>query len=449
MDYRKIIKTLFDQGKIKGFEDMEVFIQKDKSLNLKVFKKEIDNFSRSDEGGLSFRGIYNGKMGYSYTEKIDVDSVELLIYEAIENSKVIDSHDEEYIFEGSKEYKKINNFNEDLAKIEIEDKIDFLKNLEKHALALDPRVDAVNYCSYGEEESYTLLVNTKGLDLENKSNIAYSYLSVVVKENDDIKTAYKYILSNDFSKFDHKKLSEEAVEEALSLLGAKSIKSNDYPVVIRNNTFANILKAFSPIFNGENVEKGLSLLKNKINKEIADQKITIVDDPFYKEGIASSFDGEGVATKYKKVVDNGILKTYLHNLKSAKNAKVASTGNAYKGSYKGTVSIAPSNMYVEKGDKSLEEILKTIDEGLMIIDVQGLHSGLNTVSGDFSLSVTAYFIKDGKIKKPVNGITMSGNFFELLKNIEEIGNDLFFTMPSAGAIGSPSIKVKKLSIAGE
>jgi PmbA protein len=175
-----------------------------------------------------------------------------------------------------------------------------------------------------------------------------------------------------------------------------------------------------------------------------------VDDPFMEGGLASmSFDGEGVACSYKKVIDKGVLKTYFHNLKTANKDGVVTTGNASKGSYKASIGIAPSNFYVEKGERSLKEIIAGMDSGIMITELQGLHSGLNSISGDFSLAALGYEIKEGKISRPVEQITVAGNYFEMLKNVEEVGSDLKFGLPGESYIGSPSLKIKKLAIAGE
>lgn len=450
MNFRDIITSLFDKGKIAGFSDMEVYISRNKKLDLRVFNEEIDSYSIAEDQGLSFRGLFNGKMGYSYTEKIDESSVKLLVNEAIENAKVIDSEDEEYIFEGSKEYKEVNCYNDELENVPNEKKIKFAIDLEKEAKTQHEKVKAVNYCLYSEGYNHSILANTKGLDLEDKSNLAFTYVSVMVKDGDDVKTAGKYTVSNDFLKFDARKLAGEAVEEAVSMLGAETIESKSYPVILRNNVSAEILEAFSSIFSAENVQKDLSLLKGKLNEKVAVENITLIDDPFMENGVSSrSFDGEGVATEYKKVVDKGVLKTYLYNMKSAKKDNKKSTGNAHKPSYKSSIGTAPSNMYFENGNTSYDDMLKSLHDGILIIDVAGLHSGLNPVSGDFSLSAHGYYIKDGKIDRPVNQITIAGNYFDLLNNIETIGDDLKFTLPSGGYFGSPSLKIASLNISGK
>jgi len=450
MAYKELIEKIFYRGKELGLGDMEVYIRGNKLFDVMIFQGEIDKYSISDEVGLSFRGVYNGKMGYSYTEKVDETSIDMLIKEAIENAVTIDSEDEEEIFEGSKEYKEVNTYNSELENITALQKIEFAKAVEKAALEADKRVTSVNYCLFEEIAEHTILTNTKGLNLESKSNVAIAYVSVVVKDENDVKTGTSYILSNDFSKFNAEKLALEAVKEALSMLGAESIESGTYPVILRNDVAANILESFVSIFVAENVQKNLSLLKGKLNEKIANELITLVDDPFLEGGVASSsFDGEGVATKYKKVIDKGVLKTFLYNNKTAKKDGVESTGNASKASYKSPVGISPTNMYIENGFTTVDDMIKSIDKGIMIIDVQGLHSGVNAVSGDFSLSSYGYLIENGKITRPVNQITIAGNFFEMLNNIELVGNDLKFILPKSGYMGSPSLKVNSLAISGK
>lgn len=450
MDIKPLIEKIFLKGKTEGLGDMEVYYSAGSSLSLKVFEKELDGYSLSESEGLSLRGIYKGKMGYSYTEKVDESSIELLVKNALENAMVIDSDDEEFIYEGSKEYKKVDTFNPSLENISELEKINFVKSLEVEAFNIDKRITSVETCVYGDGYGETVMSNTKGLYLHDKSNLAYTYVVVVAKEGDDIKTGMAYRTGNDFSKFNAKEIAQEAVKEALDLLGAKSVKSGDYAVVIRNNAAADLLEAFTGIFSAESVQKNLSLLKGKLNQQIGSEKFTLVDDPFMEDGLASkSFDGEGVACKHKKVVDKGVLKTYFHNLKTAKKDNIETTGNASKGSYKSSIGISPTNFYVEKGEKSLDEIIAGMDSGIMITELQGLHSGLNSISGDFSLAALGYAIKGGKIAGPVEQITVAGNYFEMLKNIEEVGSDLKFGLPGEAYIGSPSLKIKKLAIAGE
>lgn len=444
-----MIDKLLLKGKEK-FEELEAFQIQSKEIEIAIFNGEVDKYSISESGGLSLRGIVDGKMGYSYTEKLDESSITMLINEAYENGKYIDDLDGDKIFSGSSDYKVIEKKYDKLSLIPMEDKIEFAKNIEKEALALDKKITSVQMCGYQEFEQETKLINSKGVNLYDKGTGALAYISVVAKDNDDVKTGLAFRVFNDLNTVDYKEIAKEAVEEALSMLGATSMKSGDYPVIIKNIVFADIIQAFSSIFSADSVQKGLSLLKDKIGEEIANPILTIVDNPYLKDGFASKyFDDEGTSTKDKKVIDNGILTTYLHSWKTSKKDGVESTGNASRSSYKSTLSISPSNFYVEKGDKSFEDLISGIEKGVYIINVAGLHSGLNPVSGDFSLSAHGFEILNGKINRPVNQITIAGNFYEVLKNIDAIGNDLKFGFPGDSYFGSPSVRIDKISVSGE
>ena len=443
----ELADILFKKGKEAGFDDMEVYYQKNKSFNLKIFENEISNYSLAEQEGLSFRGLFDKKMGYAYTEKVDETSVDMLIDVAKVNAQIIESDDEEFIFEGSKEYKEVNNYNPSLEKISTQEKIDIAFKLERETKNVDSRVEAIDPCIYSESFSESIVVNSKGLELKDRSNLALLYVGVKIKEGDDIKTSSSYKMTNDFSELNPEKIAKEAVEEGIEMLGAKPIPSGDYKTVLRHDVSADLLESFTSIFSAEAVQKDVSRLKGKLGEKISSELITIVDDPFRENGMGSTgFDSEGVATKYKKLIDKGVLKTYLHSLKTAKKDGVEPTGNGFKG-YKSSISIGPTNMYIEPSETSFDDMINDIEKGLMVTEVQGLHSGLNTISGDFSLSASGFLIENGKVGRPVNQITIAGNYFDMLNDVESLASDLEFVMP--GVIGSPSLKIKKLSVAGE
>jgi PmbA protein len=450
MDIEIFIQKLTQKAKESNLSQYEIYYSKAKTFSTRIFNGEIDDYKNTSSLGLSFRAIHNNQMGYSYTENFDEDSILFLINGVIENCNSLEREDVESLFEGALEYTSLKTYNGSIEKVPVEDKIDFAKKLEKEAKSLDPRVHSVNYCLYGDGVGERIIVNSNGLKLREKEDSGYCYLSVVVKDSDDIKTGSAFQISNSFDEFDYKKVAKEAVDEAVSLLGAKSLESGSYDIVIRNRGFASLLGAMSGIFSAEAVEKGVSKLENKLNTKIAASNITLTDNPhLLKGGSTRAFDDEGVPTKPIKIVENGLLKTYFHNLKTSKKAGIPSTGHGQKGSYKGDINIAPFNFYLEPGSKSLEELTEKLGTGLLLIEFGGIHSGLNSISGDFSLITSGYYIENGKIVKPVNQITFAGNFFDILNNIEELGNDLKFNLPSVETVGSPSLLIRNMKISGE
>ena len=354
-------------------------------------------------------------------------------------------------FPGSPRYPEVTAYNADLDVVSPEERIGFAKELEAQALAVDSRVDLVNWAMTGYEEVEIYIANTKGLEQSFVRNGGFSYVSAVIREGEQVKTGSRFHFGNDWSEFNAEKLAQAAVNEGVSLLNADTFASGEYRVILRYDVARDILQTFSSVFSAEAVQKGLSLLAGKLNQRIAAPQLTLVDDPLMPNGGSSTpFDAEGVATKTKKVIDQGELTTYLHNLKTARKDGVESTGNAYKASFKAPIGISPTNFYIEPGHTNYEDLVKELGDGLVIIDVQGLHSGANPVSGDFSLGAYGYLVEDGTIVCPVDQITIAGNFFKMLEDIEVIGSDLQFGIPGYGGnVGSPSLIISSLSVAGK
>lgn len=447
MDKNSFIDLVFSKAHEKNIEEFEIYFLSGKNISLKVFKGKIESFSDNQNQGISFRGKFDGKMGYSYTESFEEEDADFLINEAYENGSVIESSDEQIIYEGGGEYIPVNTYEENLKNIEIPQIENFLINLEKEAYSLDKRIKTVVVCMFGMGESERIIKNSKGISLHDRGNTAYSYISVSAEENGVVKTGSDFKVSRDFKAFDYKTLAENAVKKAAAKLDTVKPELKENICIIENTAFTSLLDSMIGIFSAEAVQKNLSLLKGKLGEKIACEKFTLVDDPHLENGEGScSFDSEGVPTRYKELISKGILKTYLYNLKTAKKDGVKSTGNAAKGGYKGTIGISPFNLYVKKGEVSFDELLKKMDRGVIITDFAGLHSGLNSVSGDFSLAAEGFIVENGKKGKAFNQITVAGNFFELLLNIEEIGEDMKFSLSGTG---SPSVLVKNLHFSAD
>jgi len=428
------------------------FFQKSFEAIVKVFffKGEVDKYSISEIAGLSFRGTYKEQMGYAYTEILDESAIDMLINEAKSNAEVLEIEDETFIGHPHDTYKTIDAYNEEILNVAKTDKINYLKEVEKAATSIDERVKNIGYNVYVDVESELAIKNTNGLELSQKSNLAISYTLGVATDGKVSKTGGILTLGRDFKDFDHQVIAKKVVKKSVDQLGAKTVPSKTYPVILENDCASSLLASFQSVFNAEVVQKDLSMMKGKIDTEVAAPCVSIIDDPFLEGGYGNvSFDAEGSPAQKTDLVKDGVLKSYLHNLKTAKKDGVDSTGNGSKASYKASMSISPSNMFIKAGQRSLEEMAKDISEGLVIDSLQGLHSGLNTISGDFSLAASGFMIEDGKVTFPVDQITVAGNLKDLLLGVDEVGSDLKFSMPQGNAfIASPSLKIKSLAVAG-
>ncbi len=447
MEINEFMNRLLAESETEDFSESEIYLNRSKNFEIRLYKGEVDYYEENEEYGIAFRGEHNDKMGYSYTEKIDESIIKSVLDNAKNNAFVMEEEKEE-IFGGSNNYKTLR----PLTGIYDHDsqlKINLLKSIEEKIYKFDDRIRNINYCIYADEKTGEQIINSKNLDLNYVNDIGYIYISVVAEEKGEVHTATNYKLFRNIDEVDPDNFAQKIVEDAVNQFGAKPIESDKYPIILRNEVVIDILSTFGSTLSAENVQKGLSLFKGKLKEKVASSKVTVVDDPFYEKGYRRvPFDSEGAAAQYKEVIKEGKLTTFLHNLKTAKKAEVETTGNAYRASHKSKISISPTNMYLKKGDNTFENLLTELNEGLIIEDVQGLHSGANQVSGEFSLSARGFYVVNGEIKRPVEQITISGNFLQLLKDIKLLGNDFKMGLPSSGHIGSPSVLIEGLDVSG-
>lgn len=447
MELNQFVNELFDKAKEVGFAECEVYYVDKESLSIGVYKGEVEKYNLNNSYGLSFRGKINDKIGYSYTEILDKDAIEMLVRSAKESALSIESEDIQFIYEGDKEYKDISTYYPELENIEADKLINIALGMEKEARELSDKVTSFGGCAVSYSSGSYGIINTKGLNLKNKSNILTAYVVPILTIEDKMYDGFGYVVAKSLDEVDVKKIANQGIEEALSKVNGKSVESGNYPIVIKNEAMVSLLSTFAGIFSADAAQKGLSLLKDKEGEVIASSNVSLVDDPHLEDGLATvGFDDEGVATKKTYLIKDGKLETLLHNLKTANKAGVKSTGNGFKGSYASPISVSPTNLYIEPGHKDFDGIISSIDKGLIICDFAGLHSGANSITGDFSLAAKGFYIENGKKTFPVEQITIAGNFFDMLKNIDEVGSDLLFPMSS---VGSPSVRVNGLAVAGE
>lgn len=434
-------------AKDAGIEEFEIYDQNTKSTSIRLYEGSVDGFTISECRGISLRGIYNGKMGICFLEESDDSLLEFALNQIKQNATSITSEDEAEIYAGAQEYPDVKEKENHMLDLPSEEKINLLKEIEQELKNHDERITQVMSTNYGQVEMCRAIDNTKGVHLGDEHHASYITCAVMAKDGDDTKIAsdWKYIY--DKQDLNPKEFAQALCAKVIAKLHGESVESGNYPVLLQNEAMSDLLTALSGMFHGESIYKGVSILKDKLGETVFDKRISIVDDPLLESGYESAaFDDEGVACYRKYLVEQGVFKTCLHNLKSAKLMNTVSTGNGFKGGYASSVDISPTNLYIEQGDVSYDDMIGSMDKGIIITEITGLHAGLNPISTEFSLQSSGFLVEDGKIVRPVNLITVAGNFMEAMKNIRMIGEDL--KMGSSG-IGSPSILFESLAISGK
>lgn len=441
MNKQKLIEKAIQEG----FEKVEIYTQKNQMNEINIYQQEVDSFKLSSSGGIAIRGIYQGKLGCCFVEEDSDENIDYCIHQMKANANAITSLDKVTIYAGDENYPEIEKSDVLIKDSTSEQRINFLKQLESKILE-DSRIVQVMTCTMNVVQGEVEIYNSEGLNVKRDSEYGVLFCRVLASDGKDQKSGYEIEVIRDLATFNTSDFVNRLIHNACDKLSARSINGGNIPVIIKNNVMCDLLEQVSDCFNGENAYKGVSLLKDKLNTAIFNEKVTLVDEPLLKDGYNSvPFDDEGVASKNKVIVENGLLKTYLHNLKSAMLMDTQTTGNGFKAGYSSAVGIQPTNFYFKPGNQSLDELISTVDKGVLIDTVDGLHAGFNHVTTDFSLICSGFYIENGKIINPVNLITVAGNFMEMMKSVAELADDLHFEI---SGFGSPSMKFNNLIISG-
>ena len=251
----------------------------------------------------------------------------------------------------------------------------------------------------------------------------------------------------DFDQYDLDSFVCRVCDKALNKLKATPIPSCTCPVIFEKDAMTSLFAAFTGLFNGELMYKGISPLKDKFNEQIFSEQITIIDNPKNTDCLSiANFDDEGCPTSSKTLVDHGKYVMMLHDTRSANRMHTNSTGNGFKSGYASSVSVQPMNCYIVPGNDSFEDLCTKIKDGFVVQNLAGLHAGLDFVSTNFSLQCSGFWVKDGKRDKNVTLVTVANNFLNMMKHVISVGNDLDW---SYHQVVSPSIAFVECTISGE
>jgi PmbA protein len=423
VELQAIADRVIDQA--RAGEHIEVSVSRGGHTDIRVYQGEVEHFVSATDQGISVRVIKDGRTGSSYAGTLDESAIAEVLAEARENAE-LGSYDE---WAGLADpdgvpVVKQQLWDDVLVQFPTEKKIDIAKELERLATAGDPRVriDDANYSDgYGE----TAFATTNGIRAADRANSCYASVSTLAEDNGETQTGWAYSVGRNPTEFDLQKAGREAAERATRLLGAVKPQSKKTTVVLDPFVTAQFLSIIGSTLNGESVVKGRSIFANRVGEDVAHPSFVLIDDPTDSRAYtAAELDGEGLATRRNVLIDKGVLRGFVHSSYSARRAGTQSTGNAIRSSVGGTPGVGCLALQIVPGTKSQEELIAAVSDGVLVQSVQGLHSGVNAVSGDFSTGASGLMIRNGVTAEPVREFTIASTLQRMLLDIVEIGADI-------------------------
>jgi len=442
----ELAHDILKQAKQKGATAGDVMMAESDSAFVAVRLGEVDKISQAQEKRLGLRLFFGASSASASTSDISTAAIERLVDDTCALARAT-AKDE---FSGlpapealAKELPDLDLDDGKVHSVSVDDKIRLALAAEKAALELDPRITNSEGGEFSAGAARVLYANSHGFSGEYRGTSYGMSVAPVASSNGSMQRDYWYSSQRKFARLEAPEaVGRRAAERALRRLGARKVKTCECPVVFDPEISANLLRHLASALSGYALYKGASFLVGKLGEKIASENVTIVDDGTIPGALGSKpFDGEGLPTAKKTIIDRGVLRSYLLDTYSGRKLKMPSTGNASRG-IGDSPGVGPLNFYLAAGPHAPEQILASVDAGFYVTELMGF--GVNLVTGDYSRGAAGIWIDKGKLTYSVEEVTIAGNLKEMLANIEMVGSDLEFR----GRIAAPTLKLSRMTVAG-
>jgi PmbA protein len=429
-------------------EEIEVYVARGRSTSVKAYEGEVESLKSAESFGVGIRVVRDHRQGFAHCGTLD----EAVVLETLDDARDNATFGEPDEFFGLAEPDDVTPvvldglWRDELASFPTDEKVTMALELERQVKGLDPRVTGVRTASYGDSMGEGAVVTSSGIAGYGRGTGCHVSVSALARDDGETKIGGGLDAGREPGELDVGRAARDAVDRAVRLFGATKAKSQRLPVVFEPRLAATILGLAGATLSGERVLKGRSPFADRLGERIASPLLTLVDDPTDLRSLAADpFDGEGLATRRNVLIDGGVLDRFLHNAYTGRRAGTASTGSAVRG-YRSTPGVGCQALSMVPGEGTLDELVADLDTGFLVQSLTGLHSGVNAVSGDFSVGAEGLMIRDGALAEPVREVTLASTLQRLLLDIRAVGADLEW-LP--GGTGACTLVIGDVALSGE
>ena len=408
--------------------------------------RQVDAYERARDFGAGLRVLLGSRMGSAYTTDLTTAGIRDLVDAALASARNTPPDSFHTIPErAAGPYPAVNILDPEVAALSGKAMIDRALELEREAFAVDRRIKRIRKAEASFTASETLILSSRGAVASFSGTALSASIEVVAEEAGEAQAGWEHDVRRFVQDLDIGSVGRRAAGKALALLGARRIDSVRAPVILDAAVAQDFLDMIRSGFSAENAQKGKSLFAGKRDSMVASPLVSVHDDGLLERGIGTApSDDEGTPLRAKTVIDRGRFVQFLHNSYTARKEGTVSTGNGMRGGFKATPGVGVTNLSIQPGTMGPEALIASTQRGLFVSEIMGAHMA-NPISGDFSVGASGYWIENGSKAYPVRELTIAGNIIDLLKNVDAVCNDLRF----AGRLGSPTLRIAEMSIAGK
>lgn len=426
----------------------EAYASHEGGREVRVHGGEVESLSAATQSGVGIRAWIEHRVGYAYGTDLSAAGVEAIAARAAEAARVADS-DEFAAPPEPAEVEALPGLSDpSMEAWATADVVELALNVERTALAADPRVAAVEQAVYADSAERVAIASSTGVAGEYESTSCFAYLQALAEGEGGRETGLGFGLARGPAGLDPEAIGAEGAARAVAMIGASKPSSRSCPVVLDPTVAASFAGLIGGALAASAVQRGRSPFAGRLDEELASAAFALHDDGRDPEGPASApFDAEGVPRRRTALIEGGRLRSYLFDTYTANREDGSSTGSASRGGYRSQPAASASNLLVEPGALSAAELLAEADDGVYVTDVAGLHSGVNPVTGVFSVGASGRLIRGGELADPVREFTIAGELVAMLKAVRAAGAEARW-VPFGGSVKTPPLLVAELAISG-
>jgi len=439
-------EALLSKAMKQGASGGDVLVVEGDSFSTQVRLDSVEKISSARGKNLGLRLFFGDRSAITSTSDLSASSLDRLLSDTCELAQIAEAD----TFSGlppleacAKTFPSLDIVDREIATLSIEDKIDLARRTERAALAEDERLTNSDGADFSHSSNEILYVATNGFHGAFQGTGASLSVSPIAIEEGQMQRDYWYSSKRKLHQLQEAEaIGQTAARRTLRRLGAQKVKTQEAPVIFDSEVAVSLVGHLASAISGYALYKKASFLCDKLGDTIASENLTIYDDPTLPYGLGSRpFDGEGLPSYRKTIIEKGVLKSYLLDTYSGKKLGLSSTGNAVRGTG-GPPSVGTSNFQMLPGTHSPEEIIRSVKSGLYVTELIGF--GINMITGDYSRGAVGIWIENGELSHAVEELTIAGNLKDIFQNIEMVGNDVDLTRRTA----APTLKIAKMMIAG-
>lgn len=406
-------------------EQVEAYLGRRSHTEVKVFDGAVESLTSADTAGIGVRVVIEGRQGFAYAGSLDAEAAREVLAEARDNASfgTVDEHLGLVETDGVAAA-DLDLYREALATFPTDRKVDVALEVDRATRAADGRVRGLESAGYSDSTSESAIASTMGIRVTGRRTNCSVWAEALAGEGTGTRTGYGYSVGRSPDELDVARAAADAADRATRMLGARKPPSRRLVVVLDPRVTAAFLGVLSSTLSAEAVIKGRSLFAGREGQPVALPAITLVDDPTEPRAYgASTYDAEGLASRRNVLIGAGVLEGFLHNSYTARRTGRASNAAAVRGGYATGPGVGSRALSLSPGTLSQDELLAEVGEGLFVQSVSGLHSGVNPVSGDFSVGVEGLMVRNGERAEPVREATIASTLQRMLQDVVAVGGD--------------------------